>query len=237
MTKLEDLMKVLHELPSPLVGSLAFDHKKALNLRPACIEMMEDVIKISNPKEILEIGTHLGHSGALLLAFSNANLTTIDIGHTWVEWGCGFDDWNVRKGNCGGLKDVVDTMTKYFKSRYRFIMGSSTDIETFVKYADRQYDLIFIDGDHSYEFVEKDIKTAMLLGIPYILLDDYTGPDAPARILAKKLGLTFIREYVDIHNTANISCGFFANPFANKYIAEQKKRNNKLRKLVNLIKR
>lgn len=213
MKNLEETIAILKELPVPLVGSLAFDHKDIFNLRPACIEMMREVMLITNPKEILEIGTHLGHSGCLLLSFSNANLTTIDIGHTWVEWEHGFHDWGYPKANGGGLRDVVAVMTKHFGGRYRFIKGSSVDEETVKQFSDRSYDLAFIDGDHSYEFVKKDIENAIKNNIPYILLDDFTGPDAPCRIAANELGLVQIKEYFNIHNNSNISCGLFKNPF------------------------
>ena len=213
MKNLEETIAILKELPKPLVGSLAFDHKDIFNLRQACLDMMKEVMSISNPKEILEIGTHLGHSGCLLMCHSDANLTTVDIGHTWVEWEQGFDDWGQRKAQGGGLRDVVAVMTKHFGDKYRFIKGSSIEPETILKYLDRQYQLIFIDGDHSYDFVKKDIETAIKLNIPYILLDDFTGPDAPCRIAANELGLVFIKEYLNIHNNSNISCGFFKNPY------------------------
>lgn len=213
MKNLEETIAILKELPVPLVGSLAFDHKNIFNLREACIEMMKEVMATAQPKEILEIGTHLGHSGCLLMCFSDANLTTVDIGHTWVEWDYGFEDWHIPKLGGGGLKDVVRVMTKHFGDKYRFIKGSSVEPETIAKYSDRKYQLAFIDGDHSYDFVKKDTQTAIALNIPYILLDDFTGPDAPCRIVAKELGLIFIKEYTNIHNTANISCGFFKNPY------------------------
>jgi hypothetical protein len=212
MKDLEDTIKILKELPKPLVGSLAFDHKDIFNLRPQCIEMMKEVMETTKPKEILEIGTHLGHSGCLLLCFSNANLTTVDIGTNWVEMDYGYSDWWTPSGPNTGLNEVVRIMKKHFGGRYRFIRGSSILPETVAKFSDRKYGLAFIDGDHSYEFVKKDIENAIVLNIPYILLDDFTGDEAPCRIAAKELGLVQIKEFFNIHNTANISCGLFLNP-------------------------
>jgi len=213
MTDLEKTVQILKELPSPLVGSLAFDHKDIFNLRPQCIEMMKEVMSITKPKEILEIGTHLGHSGCLLLCFSDANLTTVDIGVNWVEMDYGYSDWGRQKGVNTGLNEVIRIMKSYFGERYRFFRGSSIEPETVAKFSDRKYDLAFIDGDHSYEFVKKDIQNAIALNIPFMLLDDFTGDEAPCRIAANELGLVQIKEYFGIHNTANISCGLFSNPY------------------------
>lgn len=211
----EIIINKLQKLPRILVGSLAWDHKdKGINLRDSCVSMIEEVIKTSNPKEILEIGTHLGHSSCLFLSISQANVTSVDIGHNWVEWEHGYDDWHTpRQG--GGLKDVVSTLSNEFPNRFRFIIGGSTSPETINKFSDRKYDLIFIDGDHSYDFVKKDIKTAIDLKIPYILLDDFTDHDSPCRVAAQELDLIFLKEYKNIHNDGNISCGFFKNPFLN----------------------
>ena len=212
MKNLEKTIEILKELPRPLVGSLAFDHKDIFNLRLQCVEMMKEVMSIANPKEILEIGTHLGHSGCLLLSFSDANLTTVDIGTNWVEMDYGYSDWGRPNAANTGLNEVVRVMKKHFGERYRFFKGSSVEPETIAKFSDRKYDLAFIDGDHSYEFVKKDIQTAIALNIPYILLDDFTGDEAPCRVAAKELGLVQIKEFFGIHNTANISCGLFSNP-------------------------
>lgn len=208
----EQIIENLKQLPKPLVGSLAFDHKNNFNLRDACIEMIKEVIEISKPKEILEIGTHLGHSGCLWLSLSEANLTSVDIGTNWVELDYSYLDWGIPSRN-GGLKEVERVLTNLFPNRYELIIGDSTKQETIDLFKDKKYDLIFVDGNHAYEYVKKDIETAISLNIPYIHLDDFTGEEAPCRIAAKELGLEFIKEYKDIHNFANISCGFFKNPF------------------------
>lgn len=208
----EKLIEKLKFLPKPLVGSLSFDHKEVFNLRDSCIEMIEDVINISQPKEILEIGTHLGHSSCLFLGLSNANLTSVDICQNWVDWDFGKEDWTTNKKNGGGLKEATEKLNGFFESRFRFIKGDSNKQETFELFSDRKYDLNFIDGDHSYTFVLNDILNAIKLNIKYILLDDFNCTAIQDLIRQEKdLPIEFIKEYKDIHNTANISCGFFIN--------------------------
>lgn len=208
------LIENLLRLPRPLCGSITHDTREIFNLRDVCIDMLKEVIKISNPKEILEIGCHAMFSSMLLLEFSKANLTSIDIGENWITWEHGFLDWGIpSKG--GGLKDAKKVIDELFPGRFRFVKGDSTLSETINQFNDRQYDLIFIDGNHDYEYVKKDIKTAINLKIPYILLDDYSERDGDLddRIrAARDMELVKVKIYPDIHNAADIGCALFKNP-------------------------
>lgn len=210
----QTIIDKLKLLPRPLVGSLAFRDRDTLELRDSCIEMLQEVMEISNPKEILEIGCHAMSSSMLLLEFSKAKLTSIDIGENWITWEHGFLDWGIpSKG--GGLKDAKKVIDEIFPNRFRFIKGDSTLPEIINQFNDRQYDLIFIDGNHDYEYVKKDIQTAINLKIPYILLDDYSERDGDLddRIrAARDMELVKVKIYPDIHNAADIGCALFKNP-------------------------
>lgn len=214
MNDLNTTISILKELPVILVGSLTWDTKEHFNLRSQCVEMIKDVVSISSPKRILEIGTHLGHSACLWLSFSEAELTSVDICTNWVEWEYGYENWGSPKANGGGLKESVACLKKYFGDRFKFVKGDSTSLDVFEQIKDSHYDLIFIDGNHDYSYVMKDIETAFKLNIPFILLDDYfDNVDGDERVLAaKNSGLTPMKVYKDIHNVANVRCGFFKNP-------------------------
>jgi predicted O-methyltransferase YrrM len=92
-----------------------------------------------NIKNILEIGFNAGHSADLFLnTNTNCNLTSFDIGeHDYVKI----------------AKEFID---KTYPSRHTLILGDST--KTIPKYdSDIKYDLIFIDGGHSYEVAKADL--------------------------------------------------------------------------------
>lgn len=107
------------------------------------------------PKEVLEIGIgHHAFSTTIFLEESAANLTTID------------------KGDWGGYGQKY---AEELPSRYTFIGGRSEIEMPRLAKEGKQYDLIYIDGDHAYEGCKADILNAQKLltkdGI--IVMDDY----------------------------------------------------------------
>ncbi len=210
----EEILEILKYLPRPLVGGVCYDKNETPNLRDSCYDMFKEVLEISNPTDILEIGTHSGSGSLMLLSLSNANLSSIDIGHTWIGIDHGYLDWGLASMG-EGLVKVFKTLHHFFPDRFRIFIGDSSKEHTIDLVKEKKFQLIFIDGDHSYEGCKKDIETAIRLNIPYILLDDYNlrDGDNDARIvLAKEFNLTPIKIYNDIHNVANIGVGFFKNP-------------------------
>jgi predicted O-methyltransferase YrrM len=93
----------------------------------------------SKIKNILEIGFNAGHSAdTFLISNSNCNLVSFDIGeHSYVKI----------------AKEYID---KTYSNRHTLILGDST--KTIPKYeTDIKFDLIFIDGGHSYEVAHADL--------------------------------------------------------------------------------
>lgn len=92
-----------------------------------------------NKQNILEIGFNAGHSANLFLYINpTSNVLSFDIGeHDYIKIG----------------KEYID---KTYPNRHTLIIGDSTKTipiyETTIK-----YDVIFIDGGHSYEVAKADL--------------------------------------------------------------------------------
>jgi predicted O-methyltransferase YrrM len=92
-----------------------------------------------NIKNILEIGFNAGHSADLFLNTNTmCNVLSFDIGeHEYVKV----------------AKEFIDNT---YPNRHTLVLGDST--KTIPKYeTDIKYDLIFIDGGHSYEVAKADL--------------------------------------------------------------------------------
>lgn len=193
----EEIESHFSKLSPPRVGSIAFDGSE-YKIRNSCIEMFQEIFGLVKPKNILEIGTHMGHSSLIMLGLSEASIVSVDIGQEWCD-----------RNNLEVAQKVLDEV---FPNRFLSICGDSNDPDTIdrVKILSKKFDFIFIDGNHTYKYCKKDIDTAIELNIPYIAIDDYT-TCKDMRDAAKDSDLELIKIYENIHNGCNIGVGFFKN--------------------------
>jgi predicted O-methyltransferase YrrM len=111
----------------------------------------------------LEIGFNAGHS-ALLILSSNPKVTYfgVDIGeHSYTQ-------------------EAGRILQNYFGDRFKLIIGDSQDVLPKLKNERQRYDLIHIDGGHSYQQCFADLRNSTSLLVnpkSTIVLDDIKGED------------------------------------------------------------
>lgn len=117
-------------------------------------EAIQDILSISKPKYMLEIGFNIGYSATMWLHHStifNTQLTSVDIG------------WHNDT-----IKASIAVQERY-PERFEFILSDSRKVDL----PNNKYDLVFIDGDHGKDGVLSDINLAVNLNIPYLVFDDW----------------------------------------------------------------
>ncbi len=204
--RLDLINRVLKELPTPLVGSVAYDGAKEGKVcTQKAFDAFADCYALARPKRMLEIGTHAGGSALMGLAFTDASIVSVDIGHTWITPAHSFAAWHTLSTE-GGLEQVAQVLSTHFPGRFELLVGDSTALGTRIllqqRHAAQPFDFAFIDGDHSYAFVKADIEFALSLGIRDLILDDMNSvnPNSEVAQAARELGLTVVKEWEAIHS-------------------------------------
>ena len=109
----------------------------------------------------VEIGCYAGGSACLLLQRKNTNVISIDLG---------------TPINPSIVSENVNKLNKH-NNKYNYIQGSSHDLNVFNKLNDyiNEIDILFIDGDHSFDGVIKDFEmySKLVKSGGYIIFDDY----------------------------------------------------------------
>lgn len=120
-------------------------------VRPDELRYLIGIVKDHQPKRILEIGAALGAVSWHFLANSDAELHTVD---PWGGFTSNFrviDDLVPHTVTLEGWKNTV----KKFGKRAIPYYCRSQDVEL-----EGKFDLIWIDGDHSYDAVINDLELA-----------------------------------------------------------------------------
>lgn len=109
----------------------------------------------------VEIGCYAGGSACLMLQRKNTNVISIDLGHPI---------------NPIIVEQNVNKLNKH-NNKYNYIKGSSHNLDIFNKLIEHldEIDILFIDGDHSFDGVIKDFEmySKLVKSGGYIIFDDY----------------------------------------------------------------
>lgn len=168
MKKYKKIEKIIDKLPKSAEGSYTAE----------LFYLIEGVIDISQPKSILEIGFNVGHSAAMWLNLSKANLLAIDI----CQW----------KNTIPASKQI----SKLYPKRFEFINSNSSVI--YPKIKDRKFDLVFIDGNHILPGPISDLFMAYALGAPWVFMDDCDYVP-----VAQSVGLVLDNQYYTVEKEFN----------------------------------
>lgn len=139
--------------------------------------------ELDRPVSIVEVGGYLGTSSAFLAAGLTRSTSKIFC----------IDTWN----NDAMSEGPRDTMASFLNNTQRFssliepVRGWSTDPLVFesISRLAKQIDLLFIDGDHSYERALADWKTyaPLLSGNAWVVMHDIGWAEGVQRVVTEEI--------------------------------------------------
>ena len=136
----------------------------------ALIEVSEDI------KTYLEIGVHNGTSMSYAVSTSKSiDCCGIDLFEDSKQPGLNAQFYWRKDGIQIERTHKNISSNNTSKSTVHLIQGDSTAEETYEQVKDKDIDLLFIDGNHTYGYVKKDFERYSTLVKPggFIILDDY----------------------------------------------------------------
>lgn len=142
----------------------------------------------------VEIGCYAGGSACLMLQRPNTNVISIDLGYPINE--------EIVYNN-------VSKLNKHNNS-FNYLKGDSQTQEMVnrLKELTNEIDILFIDGDHSYQAVINDFKLyeGLVKNNGYIVFDDYRDEGCPGTKVA-------VDEIVEVFKDRYINIGTLPNTF------------------------
>jgi len=143
--------------------------------------VIKSICDITQPKNILELGFNRGASALMWLNASDARVHSTDYKEE------------------DKVKLSIDEINKHHKGRFEYTcLNHSTFPEVIDDYKDK-YDLVFIDGDHTYEAIRRDAYNVIQMNPTYIAFDDcfHVVHGIDSRNVIKEFGLEIVKEYVN----------------------------------------
>lgn len=137
----------------------SFDRQPGMSLDPAEVLVLSAIVRLLKPQKILEIGTYDGNTTLNLAANSpsDARIFTLDLP---ADWRGNFAlevpgiQNNAAVGDITGIQfrdsPLREKITQLFDDSARF------DWDRFAP-----FDLVFIDGAHTYDYVRSDTRNAL----------------------------------------------------------------------------
>jgi hypothetical protein len=147
-------------------------------------EAVKDICQQVQPIYILELGFNRG-SSALMWLFNTPDETKLH-------------SIDIRSQE--EVSESLEYINSIFGKRFKYShLNHSLLTETYTKGLGmvNKYDLIFIDGDHSYNGILRDTKNALKLNPKYIAFDDYfhAAHGRDTQKVISEMGLKIIKEY------------------------------------------
>ncbi len=173
---LEGLKQIIINSQELLEGNCTYLHNSNLTEHEGLTTKKFNLLKISqNTKTILEIGFNAGHSCLLfLLSNTYSKITLLDLNdHSYTQ-------------------PCFEYLNKHFPNRLFIIYGDSNET---AKQLQESFDLIHIDGGHSYQIAKNDINNCKKLSNPstLIILDDIDFEDL-SRLFNELLNTRIIKQ-------------------------------------------
>lgn len=115
--------------------------------------VLKEIYDIVQPKKAMEIGFNAGHTAfGWLSMFPELHYHSVDIcQHTYT------------KAHAKKLEEIFGERFKFGNKDSRKLSGNHI----------LGYDMVFIDGDHSFEGIRHDYQICLDAKTPWILIDDY----------------------------------------------------------------
>lgn len=136
-------------LPESGVGHFILEH----------LEFVQPILKSVKPQIIWEFGFNTGHSAAMWLSLTDAQVYTVDSSKEKVTL-LGFEQLNEK-----------------FPNRLHFLNVLSADPSVEEAMIKNPADLLLVDGDHSYNGCYNDLTLASKLKIKHIIIDNLEDTD------------------------------------------------------------
>lgn len=151
---------------------------------PEVLQMFDRINTLCSPTNVLEIGFFVGHSTTYMLETFDCKVTSY--------------------GMCKQFRASRDAMLTKYQDRLRIYY-----IQSFRIYGTHinkdSFDFALVDGSHHYEVATCDILQCIMLGIPWLLVDntDHSDVQAALSLFDEVVDLTEVFLYNSTHKNVS----------------------------------